>query len=295
VTRAQDIRDKRSDAVQRLVDEAFDNPANRGPAAALLFGDQPVQGPPGSWPPPTIAGERRAHAQCRAAAEAAHNQLRAEGTEELATGLHEFPRAGIVWDPLRPGQRLPLLPLVRSLLDDETLRRTMKLASLVHTRHTAPLFHADIRKSQLLRLNSFARLEIELWRRAAIGGHAESPPYTVRFYLARWFWDPSISGTIFCLRCGDELHYTRRERTHTTSTATETHPTRTARCRTCSRGRENDWPPHAHEPFARGTWLLQCAAPNCTQLFIGPRQARYCESHRLRHLTPSKRVPSSKR
>jgi hypothetical protein len=165
----------------------------------------------------------------------------------------------------------------------------MTLVAYVYSRDTAGVFHEDITRRQLRRSNAAAQLEIELWRLAARGGHPDPPPYTVRYYLARWFWRPSISGALFCLRCGDEIHYVRRARTHTSATGMERTATRMGRCRACSRGREDDWPDHALEPYRRGTWLLQCTVPGCTELFVGRRQARNCDDHRLNRLTRSRR------
>jgi hypothetical protein len=290
VTRARDIRETRTDRIQRLVDEAFDNPAKRGVIASRLFGDQPVPGPPGNWPIPSIGGERLAHTQCRAAAEAAYNQLQADGKSELTTGFREHPRARIEWDPLLPEQPLPLLPLARSVIETEVLRTAMTLASYAFVPYTAKKFDEDNWRRLMRRLNELARLEIELWRLAAMGGHTEPPPYTVRFYLARWFWHPSISGALFCLRCGDEVPYVRRARAQPSGSGTEPAAARTGRCRACSRGREDDWPDHALDPYRRGTWLLQCTAPGCTELFVGRRQARHCERHRSNRLARSRRV-----
>jgi hypothetical protein len=126
----------------------------------------------------------------------------------------------------------------------------------------------------------FAKVEIELWTFATAGGHPAPPPYVVRYDLARWLWHPSIDGAIFCLRCGDELHYRRRERPGT----------RMARCRSCSRGRVDTWPGHALEPYRHGTWLLRCDYPGCAELFVGRRQARRCGRHRTNRLGRPERV-----
>jgi hypothetical protein len=279
----RDIRDERTDVVQRVVDEALDHPGKRNEIARVLFGGQPVTGPAGDWSVPSAFGERLAVAQCAAAAVAAKTQLRKHRVEHLATGLREHPRASIVWNP--PEEPLPPAPLLWSLVDGDTLRVAITLAAYVYSPHTAKLFDDDITRKLLRRLNAFARLEIALWRFAAKGGHLEPPPYAVRFYLARWFWDPSVSGAIFCLRCGEPIEYLRHERTGNK---------RIGRCRTCSRGREDNWPDHALDPYRRGTWLLRCATPGCNEVFAGRRQARHCQSHRLNRLAHSKRdrVPS---
>jgi hypothetical protein len=290
VARARDIRDERTDVIQRLVDEAFDNPARAGEIASRLYRDRPVPGPPGDWPVPTIGGERLADSQCRAAAEASYNRLRADGTSELATDFKEHHKVRIEWNPLQPGQPLPLAPLVYSLIESEVRRTAMTLASYVFVPYTAKKFDADSWRGLMSRLNALARLEIELWGIAAMAGHREPPPYTVRFYLARWFWHPSISGAIFCLRCGHEVRFTRRTRTHASGMGTHPAAARTGRCCACSRGRADDWPDHALDPHGRGTWLLQCTAPGCKGLFVGRRQARHCERHRLNRLSRSQRV-----
>jgi hypothetical protein len=124
---------------------------------------------------------------------------------------------------------------------------------------------------------------VNLWWFAANGGYAGPPPYAVRYDLARWLWHPSITGTIFCIRCGDELRYERRARPEA----------RTARCRRCSRGPANDWPPHAVEPHCRGTWLLRCTHDGCSDIFVGRRQAQHCRRHRLNRLTSSMRRPTT--
>ena len=126
-------------------------------------------------------------------------------------------------------------------------------------------------------LNAFARLEINLWSFAADGGYDEPPPYLVRYDLARWLWHPSIAGSIFCLRCGDELRYVRSQRT---ASGGVRHDSRTARYRACARGAEDDWPAHALEPYGRGAWLLECQFSGCTELFVGRRNAHYCGRHR---------------
>lgn len=184
---------------------------------------------------------------------------------------------------------IPPAPLLYSLLEWNAWRTLVTLATYAHTRHTKELFDDDIRRNQVRRLNAFARLEIELWGLAAEGGHQNPPPYAVRYDLARWLWHPSINGAIFCLRCGDELEYIRRDRTRRPSADPDAGSTRTGRCRTCSRGREDDWPDRALEPYGRGTWLLHCSYTGCAQPFVGRRQARHCERHPLSRLTPSAR------
>jgi hypothetical protein len=188
---------------------------------------------------------------------------------------------------------LPPAPLVFSLVEEDALRHATTLLGYVLSPYTTLLFDADVRRSLMHRLNAFAEMEVDLWWLAADGGHPHPPPYVVRYDLARWFWHPSISGTIFCLQCGGYLRYERAERRYPSST-TEPDATRTARCRACSRGREDNWPDHAVEPYRRGTWLLRCTTPGCDQLFIGRRQSRHCEHHRLSRLTPSKRASPTK-
>jgi hypothetical protein len=160
-------------------------------------------------------------------------------------------------------------------------RILITLASYAHTRHTKPLFDDDVRRNQLQRLNAFAALEVNLWWFATPGGHPDPPPYAVRYDLARWLWNPSISGVIFCIRCGTELRYERSERGEAS---------RTARCRACSRGREDDWPDNSLELHEQGTWLLHCEHPTCHRLFAGRRQARYCSDHKPNRTTLSRRL-----
>src|SRR4029453_13485999 len=53
-TVTRDIRDRRTDLVQNIVDAAADaDPAKQNAIANLLFGDRPVGRPPGNWPGPS--------------------------------------------------------------------------------------------------------------------------------------------------------------------------------------------------------------------------------------------------
>lgn len=288
VTKPTDIRDIRTDLVQALVDKAGNDPATRDTISQLLFADLPLSPPPGAWRAPTPEDRARAGSQCRAAAEAASTQLHAFGTRHLYTTLRELPEVRVEWHPLRRGEAIPPAPLVFSLVEPAAWRVLTTLAAYVFARHTRALFDKDVRRGLLRRLNAFAQLEINLWLFAYDAGHSDPPPYVVRYDLACWLWHPSIEGVIFCLRCGNEVHYRRRGRTHTTAGAPD-HGTRVGRCRACSRGREDDWPEHALEPYKRGTWLLHCGHPGCAQLFVGRRQARHCEEHRMNRLTPRAR------
>jgi hypothetical protein len=278
-------------AALKLVDEAAGaDPVMRHRIVGLLFGGRPIIGdPPGNWPSPTAGNRARASSQCRAAATAARDQLRTLGMTTLYTTLAELPTVRLAWDPGRFEEALPPAPLVHSLVEGRAIRHAMTLTAYEFSPHMARLWDEDVLRSLMRRLNAFAELEINLWALAADAGHPDPPPYVVRFDVVRWLWHPSIGGAIFCVRCGDEVRYARRARTHVMSADTERDATRTARCRACSRGREDDWPHHAVEPFRRGTWLLRCAAPGCQQVFIGSRQARYCKQHRVNRLTPRMR------
>ena len=208
----------------------------------------------------------------------------------LYTTLAELPTVRTVWDPGRPEAALPPAPLVHSLVEGRAIRHALTLTTYELSPHTAPFRHENVTRSVMRRLNAVAQLEINLWDIAADSGHQDPPPYAVRYDLARWLWHPSIRGVILCLRCGDEVRYARRERTHMIGADTESNATRTARCRACSRGRADNWPDHATEPYKRETWLLHCTKPSCEQLFVGSRQARHCEHHRRNRLTPRVRL-----
>jgi hypothetical protein len=205
------------------------------------------------------------------------------------TTLGETPRARVVWHPLRHDQALPPAPLVHSLVESRLSRKAAILIGDRYSHLTEPHFDDRVITSLTRRLNAFAQLEISLWWFARNGGHLDPPPYTVRYDLARWFWHPSIGGTIFCLRCGQEIQYRRSSR-RLDNADRQLAGARTARCRACSRGRVDEWPTHAREPYGRGTWLLQCTAGGCTELFVGQRQARFCEAHRLNRITPTMRA-----
>jgi hypothetical protein len=275
--------------VQKLVDAAADADTDERKAIARqLLRDGSVGAPPGNWPVPSARDRQRAHSQSQAAAVAARNQLARLGIKTLR--LREFPDARIAWQPLWSEEELPPAPLVYSLVDEEALRHTTILLGYLLYPSTASLFEGDVRRNLMQRLNAFAELEVDLWWLAADGGHPHPPPYAVRYDVARWLWGPSIAGTILCLRCGDGLRYARRERRQASLGDIHRNATRTARCRACSRGRENDWPDHAIEPYRRGTWLLRCTSPGCDRLFRGSRQARHCERHRANRLTAGKRT-----
>lgn len=184
---------------------------------------------------------------------------------------------------------MPPAPLVYSLADARARRDMATLAAYVFSTHTKELWDTDNYAKLMRRLNAFAQLELNLWYFASNGGHTAPPPYTVRYDLARWLWHPSIAGAIFCLRCGNELWYTRSERTCRDQHRGADGQRRTARCRKCSRGRADDWPKQAIEPYQQGTWLLRCTFPGCANLFVGRRQARHCEHHRLNRLNPQLR------
>lgn len=289
VTNPIDRRDRLTDRLQTLVDTAIDDDNARPKIGKLLFGQEPVGAPPGNWPPPSTASRERAHTQSRVAAEAARSQLRALGTRHLYTTLGELPRVPVTWEPLRPDQKIPPAPLAHSLVAADAMRHLLTLTTYAFASHRGGAFEGDVQRHLLRRLNAFAQLEISLWWFAADGGYPDPPPYVVRYDLARWLWHPSIHGAIFCLRCGEELHYKRRARTRAVSNDTPPEITRSARCPPCSRGPENDWPAHALEPYRRGTWLLRCSHPGCREVFVGRRQGRHCEQHRQNRLTPSMR------
>lgn len=259
----------------------MDDPAQRAKIAQELFGDQPVGAPPGNWPPPSEPSRVRANAESQAAARAACRHIRALGIKHFSTTLRDLPRVRVAWQPLRSEQAVPPAPLVYSLIATDGWRVLVTLAAYAFPRRMRRIFNEDIQRQQFRRLNVFAALEVELWRLAGLAGYALPPPYAVRYDLARWLWHPSVTGVIFCLRCGDELRYERRQRGDAE---------RVGRCRACSRGGEDDWPVNAVEPHRRGTWLMRCAHPACQELFVGSRQRHWCDRHRLNRLTLSKRA-----
>jgi hypothetical protein len=287
--RPLDPRDTRTDALQALVDRAIDDADARPRVAQLLFSDQPVGPPPAQWPAPRADAEEQARSRCLAAASAARSTLRKHRITALTSTLREFPEVTVAWDALRPDQPLPPAPLVHCLVASEAVRLMATLAAYRFAKHTRDLWNAEVEKQLIRRLNAFADLEIRLWSIAAGGGHREPPPYTVRYNLARWLWDPSVAGCLFCMRCGDELRYVRTERTYGRRRARNQFR-RTMRCRHCSRGRESAWPTGVLEPYGRGTWLRKCGFAGCTDLFVGRADAHYCRRHRLNRLSPRRRV-----
>lgn len=295
---ARDPRDVLADRVQRFVEDAIDNPTKRPKITHFLFGEQPrMVGPlPGRWPPPTARARERASVQCLAAAEAAREALTAMGVSILYTSLRELPEVSVVWEPLRPEQKLPPAPLVHCLTDERARDVMAKLALYAFSRHTAKYRDQHAFAQLRRRLNAFARLEINLWSFAADSGHLEPPPYAVRYDLARWLWHPSIAGDIFCLRCGDELRYVRSQRTARGAGRVQ-RDSRTARCRACARGAEDNWPPYElePEPYRRGTWLLRCQFSGCARAFVGRCNAVYCPRHRASRMSPRLRTEGRRR
>jgi hypothetical protein len=280
VTKTRDRRDSLTDVLQDLVDRASDSPDQRPAIAKLLFGDQPVPDPWDNWEAPTAMARERATVASAAAARAAYASLREKGATTLPLALDTRSRTRRVWRPLRLEEPVPPAPLVCSLAEGRAIRVMATLTTYAFTKHTAHLWDERTKLQQMQRLNAFAQLELILWRHAAAGGHTDPPPYTVRFDLARWLWHPAIAGSIFCLRCGDPLRYSRAER----KMPARPDIRRDGRCRRCARERDQRWPDNAIEPHQRGTWLLRCAASGCTELHVGRRQARYCERHRPNRL-----------
>jgi hypothetical protein len=276
--------------IQALVDRAFDDPRSRRKIGRSLFRSDRIGRPVGDWRPPTPADLQRANAQSAVAALAARSFVRAQGVRHLYTSLRELPRLRVGWEPLRPAPAIPPAPLVYIFCGFEAARPITTLIAYLDAWDKQLGWDDQVRAGMLRRLNAFAQVELNLWWFAANGGYVDPSPYAVRYSLASLLWHPSIPGAIFCLRCGDELHYQRRARSRP---GTEDATARTARCRACSRGREDAWPDHALEPYRRGTWLLRCDRQGCDQIFVGRRQARYCKHHRLSRLTPSARAKTT--
>jgi hypothetical protein len=280
VTRARDTRDSRTDELQALIDRAIDDPDQRGAIATLLFGDEPAPNPPGNWQAPTAVARDQARATCAAAACAARATLLARGSTTLPMELAENTLVKIEWRTPRADEPVMPAPLVSSFADARALRVMWTLMTYAFTRHSRHLWDQNTRLQLMQRLNAFAQLELILWHHAADGGHTDPPPYTVRFDLARWLWHPALAGSIFCLRCGDPLTYSRAERRMPEHLNTR----RDGRCRPCAREREHRWPDNAIEPDRRGTWVLRCTLPGCAEPLVGRRQALYCERHRPNRL-----------
>jgi hypothetical protein len=278
----------RTAGVRAFLHHAIDKPGERLEVVDDLMANQ-VGAPPGNWPLPPDARER-ARAPCLAAAEAAREFMTENGVSILhTTELPELPEVSVAWHLPPAEYELPVAPLVHYLADVRARYMMADLASQAFSRYTATLWDPDNLARKRRPLNAFARLEITLWSYAAKGGYVKPPPYAVRYDVARWLWHPSIAGSIFCLRCGDELRYLRSQRTARDAGGVQ-RDSRTARCRACARGAEDDWPAHALEPHRRGTWLLRCQFSDCTQPFDGRRHALYCPRHRASRMSPRRRT-----
>jgi hypothetical protein len=290
VTSHEDERDKRTDQIHELLVNPDVNP-EWVPLEQALYRDQLAGQPPGGWPEPTTASRERAYRECWRAAVAARVAIATLG-RTLNTGLPKLGNMTVSWRPRRPEEGVQPAPLVHCLLDEGALFLKRELTAFAYTPGTRILFEGDeddVWRALLCRLNGFAYVEASLWWYASEGGYPHLPPYAVRYDLANWLWHPSLSGDsiIFWLRCGREALYHRRERQRT-----DGEHARNARCRACTRGRPDDWPKHALEPYERGTWLLHCSHPGCNNRFVGRRQAQRCPRHRLNRITLGARRPT---
>jgi hypothetical protein len=286
----RDIRDALTDLVQQAVEEAVTDPEN---AAARL--DRIAR--PGSipalksWPAPSQTARHRAQtAVCKAvsAIEALDPQTRGN---IVYTQLRELPEVGYDFKTCTDDEELALAPLLTHCLSPQAglylavltaYRFTPVIAEHTTDDGKVNLFAPDVRASLARRANRLALVESNLWYLAALGNHEILAPYAVRYDLARYAWDQKQPGHILCLRCATHVHYQRHSRP-------KTH--RDGRCRPCSRGRPDAWPPHATEPDRRGTWWLHCQTPGCHHTFIGRADQLRCPHCRLNKTTASQRKP----
>ena len=176
MARPDDRRDIVTGRVQALVDHTIDEPAQQRRIAELLFGDQPVGGPPGTWPAPTAAERQRARAAASQAATEARHRLQELGIAVLYTTLRELPAITVTWRPIPPERELPMAPLIYQLADARSRRVMATLAAYVFTKHTRDIWDADIHAHLMRRLNAFAQVEIDLWSFAADAGHTDPRP-----------------------------------------------------------------------------------------------------------------------
>jgi hypothetical protein len=296
-----DIRDSLTDLVQRAIDEAIAYPDRAAARIDRLL-------PPGSvpavegWPSPSLHARVRAQiivCDALSALEALDPRLRGD---VVYTELRELPEVGYEFKPCAEIDELDLAPLISHCLSAEAGR---VLATLAAYRFTptlvrkaenededkeeeegegkdADLLQGRVRRGISRRLNAFALVESNLWYLASLGDPDIVVPYAVRYDLARLLWDRQQPGHIFCLRCGEHVHYKHPARARNP---------RKARCRPCSRGEPDAWPANAIEPHTRGTWWRLCRAECCIHVYIGRTDQFRCPHCRLDTTTPSRRKP----
>jgi hypothetical protein len=292
VTRERsDPRDRRADAIQKLIATAREKPGQRLKISEFLFPTGSNPDGPAGWPAPSPDERPIAQEIIITAAASAHRALRQLGQGTLHARSASHPRDFTIRPDPGPIIIGHPAPLVVALLEDQATFALDAVLTYAHSPRAGTadgepdlLRQPDIHLHQMHRLNGFLKLEANLWFFAQM--EITMPvPYLVRYAAAQWLWTPEIAGTAFCLRCGSEIEYQRAARNP---------ELRQPRCRPCSRGHTPNWPRHAIAPADKGRWWLRCQSQGCTRPFVARKQARRCPTCTTSALTASKRKPLSR-
>jgi len=288
--RTRDVRDQQTKRVSRFINEALDDASKIAQIADMLLPDDTAPRLP-VWPPPNLGANALALHAVRDAIPCIQRAVSERGLDHLPSRSSRVPEPRLELPAETPAQVVYRAPLVVACLHGDA---TYELAHLLvycfspHLRRwkrsngiVSDLFAADdVRTNLMRRLNNYLTLESKLWSLARQGGFPGPVPYAVRYESARWLWSPAITGSVFCLRCGQDINYQRKKK--------KDRPRR-ARCTHCARGNPAAWPTHAIAPHDRGRWWLNCQHQGCSHAFIGRAQTKFCPEHPLRRITPNRR------
>jgi hypothetical protein len=275
VAHSPDARDRRSQAIQQVIDAAIEDRVERSVAAQLVPAGSEPRLP--AWPAPTREARHLAHLALVAATTCVRRGAALLQVSSVLAGSTKVPEPRLQFQDHTRGE---LAPLVYACLEEAARYELTTLLALYHSPRMDELWSEDVRLGLRRRLNAYLELELNLWWLARESGFSDPLPYAVRYENARWLWSPKIAGVVACLRCGERVSHVRAGRMGK----------REPRCASCSRGNPTAWPAHAIAPHDRGRWWLACQVPSCANAFKGPSQARHCPAHRSARLTRSRRT-----
>jgi hypothetical protein len=287
------LRELRLEA-DRLIDGAFAelvaNPES-APKVASLLGPRRVR-PLEGWPKVKVQMKPITDQQVTQAWSAVRAVVDVE-KDTVVTGFPQYPLASFDFSK---GDAEEFAPLISFCLDGTLYHGLARLVFEAHSRFTrsrertvagdlvrTDLYPGSEGTALMEQVNKFLQIEAGLWNLARTGGFEGPVPYPVRYETARYLWTPSITGLAFCLRCGTPIQYNRAGRASGNSRR------RIPICSPCIRSGSLTWPRHAVMPDTKGKWWLRCQHPDCTTIFRGAGQARYCTEHRSAALTARRR------
>lgn len=256
------------------------DPQKSGPVTRQL--SAPTRPWASRYVPPSSLAWRLARELTWGSLEALHNAIAAEGGT-VGLQILDSIELHLVAPPRQIGRTF--LPLLQACSPEEVspehnaidylARWLAATRNKLFQQELAPLYRS---------LSALLIVEDYLWQfAAASGGPSPRMPYALRFQALQRLWSSDVSSPrqpvpTLCLRCGDAWVPLR---------AIAAPP----RCRGCAKepAHARQWPPHAVAPDNRSAWWLSCQAAECSDVFRGPRQARYCPAHRLSNITPGRR------